>query len=129
VVVPAGGAFRGLVCMRRAGRIEGSVEGEVIGGGLVQVGAGGHVRGRIDAGEVVVAGVVEGRVRSRGRVELLEGARVIADLEARRLVLAEGSFFDGDCATVGRTVASPKEGRPRGGRRGSPTGGNGGSSS
>jgi cytoskeletal protein CcmA (bactofilin family) len=74
-------------------RTDGRIEGEVVAAGMVWIGETGCVRARVEAGEL------EGEVRASGKVELLATARVTAALYAPRLVLAEGSFFEGRCHT------------------------------
>ena len=98
-VVAENAEFTGLLQLRAAGRIDGEIEGEVIAAGLVWVGETGRVRARVEAEEVVVAGELEGEVRAFGKIELLATARVTAALYTPRLVLAEGSFFEGRCHT------------------------------
>jgi cytoskeletal protein CcmA (bactofilin family) len=98
--------FRGLVAFRGDARIDGSFEGEVVAGGTLRLGEGARVRARIEVDELVVAGVLEGRVDARRRVELLPGAHVQADLRTPRLVLAEGSFLHGCCATAPEAPAA-----------------------
>ncbi len=97
MVVGAGAEFEGLLSLRRPGRIEGEVKGDVIAAASLWIGPGGCVRGRVEADEVIVDGRLEGEVHARGRIELRRGARVRADLSAPRLILADGSFFEGQC--------------------------------
>jgi len=98
-VVAQNAEFTGLLQLRAAGRIDGKVEGEVIAAGMVWIGESGCVRARVEAEEVVVAGELEGEVRASVKIELLATARVTAALYTPRVVLAEGSFFQGDCHT------------------------------
>jgi cytoskeletal protein CcmA (bactofilin family) len=95
VLVPEGGSFEGLVATRGDSRLEGAVEGEVLVGGRVEVGANAQVRARIEAEQIVVAGRVEGDLRARRSVELGPGAVVEGNLTTPRLVTADGSRFDG----------------------------------
>jgi cytoskeletal protein CcmA (bactofilin family) len=99
VVVPAGGEFEGLVKLRHAARIDGSVAGEIVSDDCVWIGKQARVRARVSAREVLVAGELEGEVRASSKVELLDTARVVAQLETPRVVLADGSFFRGRCVT------------------------------
>jgi cytoskeletal protein CcmA (bactofilin family) len=46
-----------------------------------------------------VSGALAGSVRVRGRALLRATARVTASLEARSLVLEEGSLLEGRCST------------------------------
>ncbi len=98
-IVAANAEFAGLLHLCGPARIDGRIEGEVIAAGMVWIGETGCVRARVEAVEVVVAGELEGEVRASEKVELLATARVTAALYAPRLVLAEGSFFEGRCHT------------------------------
>jgi cytoskeletal protein CcmA (bactofilin family) len=98
-VVAENGEFTGLLLLRGSARIDGGIEGEVLASGLVWVGETGRVRARVEAEEVVVAGELAGEVWASGKIELLATARVNAVLHTPRLVLAEGSFFEGRCHT------------------------------
>jgi cytoskeletal protein CcmA (bactofilin family) len=91
--------FTGLLQLREAGRIDGKIEGEVIAAGMVWIGESGCVRARVEADEVIVAGELEGEVRAASKIELLATARVTAALYTPRVVLAEGSYFQGRCHT------------------------------
>ncbi len=94
-LVPEGGSFEGLVATRGDARLEGAVEGDVLVVGRVEVGENAQVRARIEAEEIVVAGRVEGDLRARRLVELGPGAAVEGSLTTPRLVMADGSRFDG----------------------------------
>ncbi|MFQ5417844.1 MAG: polymer-forming cytoskeletal protein [Myxococcota bacterium] len=109
-IVPAEGEFEGLVQLRQAARIDGAVAGEIVADGCVWIGENARVRARVSAREVVVAGRLEGEVRASSKVELLATAHVVAQLEAPRLVLADGSFFRGRCLTrPTEAAATPSE--------------------
>ncbi len=98
-VLRSGARFDGLVALRAPGRIDGCVSGEVIASDLLWIGRSARVNARIAAPEIVIAGEFDGEAEASGRIELLETARVRAILDTRRLVLAEGSFFEGHCRT------------------------------
>jgi cytoskeletal protein CcmA (bactofilin family) len=104
-VIAQNAEFTGLLQLRAAARIDGKIEGEVIAAGMVWIGETGRVRARVEAEEVVVAGELEGEVRASAKIELLATARVTAALYTPRVVMAEGSFFEGRCYTG-------SEGRP-----------------
>ena len=98
-VIRRGAEFDGLVLLPEAARIDGRVCGDVIASGLLWIGEAARLKARIEAGEVVVAGVVEGEVRASERIRLLATGRVTGGLRAPRLVLADGSFLEGLCRT------------------------------
>lgn len=99
-VLAPGAEFSGLLVLHAAARIEGRVEGEVIGAEVLCIGAGASVRASLVAEEIVVSGEVEGDLRGRERVELRSGARVRGSVETARLSVAEGSFLEGPCRTA-----------------------------
>jgi cytoskeletal protein CcmA (bactofilin family) len=112
-VVAENAEFTGLLQLRGAARIDGEIEGEVIATGLVWIGETGRVRARVEAEEVVVAGELEGEVWASSKIELLATARVTAALYTPRLVLAEGSFFEGRCHTGSEGEPAGSEALPR----------------
>ena len=107
VLVP-GAAFDGVLTFRGNVQLEGQLRGDVIAQGSLRVEAQGRVEGRIEVDELVVAGVIEGDVYARRRVELLPTARVHGEVRTPALALAEGSVLDGRCHTG---AALPPRGR------------------
>jgi cytoskeletal protein CcmA (bactofilin family) len=94
--------FRGLVELASPGRIDGRVEGEIIGSDQVWIGTTAHIKAQIVAPEIIIAGEVEGKATANHRIELLSSARVVAALDTPRLILAEGSLLEGSCRTDSR---------------------------
>ena len=88
--------------------IEGEVSSEdevVVGGvirgkldveGQVTVEPEGVVEADIGARSVSISGAVTGNVTASERVDLLEGARLIGDVKAARLTIADGASFKGN---------------------------------
>jgi cytoskeletal protein CcmA (bactofilin family) len=107
------------VCATRLGRLQirgtltstesvefgGTFEGPVEVEGLFKVAEGGHVTGTIRAQDAVIAGEVRGHVTVRGRLELGAKARVLADVEAKAIAIAEGAFVAGRVAMPGGNAA------------------------
>lgn len=91
--------FEGLITFRGHARLEGAMEGEITGHGLLVLGAGATAKARVDVDELVVAGEIEGDVRARQRVELLASGCIRGDVETPRLVIAEGGRLLGRCTT------------------------------
>lgn len=105
-LVPEGGRFEGLVATRGGFRLEGSVEGEVMAGGRVEVGEKAQVRARIEADEILVDGRVEGDLEARRLVELGARAVVAGKVSTPRLVTADGCRLDGRLEMAVREDAS-----------------------
>jgi cytoskeletal protein CcmA (bactofilin family) len=79
-------------------KIDGVVEGDIQCEGTVTIGESAEVRAKISGQIVVIRGKVEGNVTAKEKVELLAPARLIGNVSAPRLSIAEGVVFDGDCS-------------------------------
>ena len=99
-LIRAGAEFLGLLVLHGDARIDGHVEGEIVGARSLEVGVEGRVEACIEADEVVVAGAVRGDVVGRQRIELRSTARVCGAIETPSLVVDEGGVFDGPCRIV-----------------------------
>ncbi len=76
--------------------VQGTVRGKLSAKEGVHVEHGGHVQADIVAGPMSVAGQVTGNIHSTDRVELREGARVIGNVKATRITIADGAQFKGN---------------------------------
>ncbi len=74
----------------------GHIEGSVIAGGTLTVGANGDVKGDIQANAVSVHGTVNGNITVRERCELRGNAELLGDLDAPRLMIEEGVTLVGN---------------------------------
>lgn len=98
-----GSRVSGQLSFQGPARIDGFVEGEIQCQGPLTVGEGAEVRARISGQVVTIQGKVEGNVTAKERVELLAPARLIGNVNAPRLIIAEGVVFDGDCSMAAAT--------------------------
>ena len=96
-LVGPGARFEGTLAFTGEAHVEGEVLGSVLARGTLYVAAGGLVRARIEADEVVVSGTVEGDVTAQRRLALLAGGQVKGNVRTARLALADGSLLDGHC--------------------------------
>lgn len=108
--------FRGEMTFQSAARILGRFEGKITSPGQVEVGEGAQCKATIEAGTVVVDGLVEGDILARERLELNGTAQILGDITALKLVVAEGASFSGHCAVGPEAVknagAAPKAEAP-----------------
>jgi cytoskeletal protein CcmA (bactofilin family) len=74
----------------------GSVEGDCDINGPLTLADGGRWKGTLKANDVVIAGVVEGDVIARQRVEILGTARVTGSLSGNSIAVAEGAVIEGE---------------------------------
>lgn len=96
-----GTQFKGVLSFAGAVRIDGHVEGEVVGEELLIIGEPGQVKAEIEVGTLVVSGRVQGTITARARVELLGPSRVTGTIRTPCLVVAEGALFNGNCEMLG----------------------------
>jgi len=74
----------------------GTIEGDCEMEGPLTLAAGGRWRGVLKATDIVVAGVVEGDVVAKQRVEILGTARVTGSLSGNSIAVAEGAIIEGE---------------------------------
>jgi cytoskeletal protein CcmA (bactofilin family) len=84
----------------------GTIEGDCDIDGPVTLADGGRWRGTIKATDIVIAGVVEGDVMARQRVEITGTARVSGSLSGNSIAVAEGAVIEGEIKVTSGTVAT-----------------------
>lgn len=77
-------------------RVEGTVRGDIDGGGVVTIAEGGEVRGNVSAERLVVAGRVEGELNASGEITVGETADVAGELTAPLTAIEEGATVEAD---------------------------------
>lgn len=75
--------------------VQGIVRGEISIGGEAIVDAGGMVDGNVTARRLVVRGAIKGDLLGRDAVILEDGARVVGDIRAPRVAIAQGALVRG----------------------------------
>jgi cytoskeletal protein CcmA (bactofilin family) len=96
-VVGSGTTITGKIAIQGSGRIDGSVEGEVVVSDTVAIGADGLITGDVVADAIIISGKVKGNVYASRRVVLEAKAVLIGDLVAPKVVIGEGTRFNGNC--------------------------------
>jgi cytoskeletal protein CcmA (bactofilin family) len=110
-VIGRGTVVRGNV--RGSGGLEilGRVEGDVTVEGDVLLGESAAVRGNISATQLTISGAVMGDLRGTEAVLVESGARVVGDLLAPRIGIAEGALVRGNVRTEGEPAFVPQQAR------------------
>jgi cytoskeletal protein CcmA (bactofilin family) len=88
--------FNGLFETKQNLRIEGIAEGEIQCEGTVTVAEGARVKAKVTANTVTIAGVLEGDVICRDVFQIMPTGQVEATVSARRLIVQEGGFYNGE---------------------------------
>jgi cytoskeletal protein CcmA (bactofilin family) len=76
--------------------VQGTLRGKLTAKDGVTVEAGGVVEADIVSGPAHVAGTVTGNISSTDRVDLQHGARVVGNVKATRITIADGAQFKGN---------------------------------
>lgn len=96
-----GTQFKGVLSFAGAVRIDGHLEGEIVGDEMLVIGEPGLVKAEIEVGTLVVSGRVQGTIVAKQRVELLRPSRVAGTIRTPCLVVSEGAVFNGSCEMTG----------------------------
>jgi cytoskeletal protein CcmA (bactofilin family) len=75
--------------------VQGTIKGKLTAKDGVTVEAGGVVDADIHGGAMTIAGTVTGDLHSSDRVDLQNGARVVGNVKATRITIADGAQFKG----------------------------------
>lgn len=95
-VVGAGLVIEGEFTSEEPVLVEGTVRGTLTTSEAVTVGAEGVVEADCRALSVSVAGQLTGNVSATSRVDIEPGGRLVGDVKAKRLTIADGASFRGN---------------------------------
>jgi cytoskeletal protein CcmA (bactofilin family) len=76
-------------------QIDGEVKGSVRSDNRLTIGESGKADAAINAGEVVVAGTVNGNIDATRRIVLRKGAHLVGDVRTAGIVIEDGAYFRG----------------------------------
>jgi cytoskeletal protein CcmA (bactofilin family) len=86
--------FRGDVRVSGTLRVDGKLLGNAEAGWIV-VGVGAEIKGDLTASGVYLGGNLQGNITAEDIVEIRPGGRLLGDVSAKKLVIAEGGMFVG----------------------------------
>src|SRR5512132_309394 len=89
-----GSEFEGKLTFEGQVRIDGKFSGQIFTKDVLVIGDGAKVNAEINAGTVIVNGVVEGNIRATGTIELHQPARVKGNIETPSLAMDKGVLFE-----------------------------------
>lgn len=89
--------------------IDGQVDGKLdLTGASLTIGPNGKIKADISARELIVRGLVQGKVSARERVQLWNTGRVEGEVQTERLAIEDGAFLRGK-VEAGKPLSKPKE--------------------
>ncbi|HET7754391.1 MAG TPA: polymer-forming cytoskeletal protein [Anaeromyxobacteraceae bacterium] len=92
--------------------VRGRVEGSIAIGKTLIVEQTGVVRAEVQAGNCVISGVVVGNIAASESVEITKEARMVGDISAPRVIIADGASFRGRVDMGDVNVDAAGEERP-----------------
>lgn len=95
-VISAGITVEGEITSDEDVVVQGTLRGKLSAKDAVTVENGGTVEADISGGPVSVGGTVTGNIVSSDRVDLQNGARVVGNVKATRITIADGAQFKGN---------------------------------
>ncbi|MEW5919521.1 MAG: polymer-forming cytoskeletal protein [Bacillota bacterium] len=78
-------------------RIDGSFKGEITSRSDVIIGEDGLVQARIDCINVILAGRVEGNIKTEGKLDIRSTGVLVGDAEVGSLAVEDGAVLTGNC--------------------------------
>jgi len=112
-VLGRGTRVRGRITGGQDLEIHGHVEGEVSASGEVTIESTGTVSSSIAARTSVVRGAVRGDLTAEDAVHLEDGARVVGDVRAPRIAIAQGALLKGYVQTGDASAQRSGASRPK----------------
>ena len=94
-MIGAGTVVEGKIRSQGSVRIDGKVIGEVIASESLAIGVMGEVEGNITGKNITIGGKVRGAVSAAEKIVFESKSVIRGDVRATRLVVDEGSIFDG----------------------------------
>jgi cytoskeletal protein CcmA (bactofilin family) len=96
-VIGPGTQVSGEVKSKGTVRIEGHVKGRVECEDTIIIHESGSVEADLEAKQVVISGTVEGNTYAHERLEVTSTGKIVGNITAPRLSIAEGVIFEGSC--------------------------------
>jgi len=106
-------AIRGRIEGEEDLRVEGRVEGSISLTETLYVEPGGIVLATVDARDVVVSGILIGDVSAANCVTLNKNAKLVGNIAAPRVIIADGASFRGDVVMEGEDFQAASRERTR----------------
>lgn len=102
-LISEGCKISGLITGDGDFQISGEIDGECDLKGTVTLSKNGIWTGTIKAGNVIIAGFVEGDIIASGKVEITETAKISGTVTGEAIAVAEGAVVEGVMQTTGRS--------------------------
>jgi len=102
-------SFDGTLTSKDNISIYGGVKGKVECQGRVVIGESGNIEADVVANDVMVSGKIAGNVMAKNRLEISPSGILQGDVKTSRMIMQDGSKFDGHCEMTLETKPGTKE--------------------
>jgi len=96
-MIAAGAKIVGTIETETDLRIDGELEGEIIGKSKVIIGSTGFVKGKINCESATIMGRIDGSVVATNIVSLAQSAKFTGDIETNVISIEPDAYFSGTC--------------------------------
>ena len=96
-ILGKGSEFEGKLQFEGTLRIEGVFSGEIHSESVLVVGEGAKVSAKVDVGNIIINGEINGDVRAKRGVEIRHPGKLIGNVQTPSLIIEKGVMFDGNC--------------------------------
>ena len=103
----------GTVITKSSIRIDGTIIGGVCADGTIVLSESGQIQGNVMGENIVVAGVIDGNMQIRDKVNIEATGEVYGDITTNRILVDEESIFQGQC-NMNRDKEKEKKRRKQG---------------
>lgn len=93
--------FEGKMTFEGVFRLDGRFEGQIFDSGTLIVGETAVVKGKIGVNSIIINGLLEGEVNSKGRTEIHSTGKFYGNIVTPVLTINEGGIFEGHCKMEG----------------------------
>jgi cytoskeletal protein CcmA (bactofilin family) len=105
-LIGEGFSLNGTIQMDRGMiRLDGRLEGAILGRGLLLVGEKGFLRGEVQVDTLILSGHAEGTLTIFDQTQITSTGTLMGKLRTSHLTVEEGGRFDGEGRTMGREEA------------------------
>jgi cytoskeletal protein CcmA (bactofilin family) len=120
-IIGEGTRFKGEFDLNGLLRIDGDFTGIIRTKGKVLVGRNGRAECTLNAGTVVIGGVLRGEIFASEKVTILSTGLVIGTIETPRLIVEEGVILNGSCKITAPASEAAKPAPAGNGQRQAPS--------
>lgn len=99
-IIGKGAKITGEFVTSNSVRVEGKIDGSIESKATLIIGKEALIKNKVKAENITIAGQVEGEIIAHNKVELLQTAKVNADISTKSLKIEEGAVFNGSSKSL-----------------------------